>query len=230
VTDRDQFAAAALTGLLSNIPRYQLEPLTRQAWEIADAMLRESGRCQARREFPAPSDAGRDSPGDGWRWVEPGKPVMEGDEYLSSVSNVWCPSYWRDAAPYRTYRRRIKSHANHDAAPAARAPTDASPLRPDQGVTVGMGTGDTQAPVAWAVMLADGERIYDVYAIAEEAKAIDEAVTGNHGVVPLYRSPTLTDEEREAIETAMNAYGENNDDPECEAIEAALWGLLERTT
>ncbi len=39
----------------------------------------------------------------------------------------------------------------------------------------------------------------------------------------------LTDEEREAIETAMNAYGEHNDDPECEAIEAALWGLLERT-
>ncbi len=39
----------------------------------------------------------------------------------------------------------------------------------------------------------------------------------------------LTDEEREAIETAMNAYGENNDDRECEIIEATLWGLLERT-
>ena len=44
-------------------------------------------------------------------------------------------------------------------------------------------------PVAWAVMLADGERIYDVYTIEEEAKAIDEAVTGNHGVAPLYRQP-----------------------------------------
>jgi len=39
----------------------------------------------------------------------------------------------------------------------------------------------------------------------------------------------LTDAEREAIETAMNAYGENNDDRECEMIEATLWGLLERT-
>jgi hypothetical protein len=39
----------------------------------------------------------------------------------------------------------------------------------------------------------------------------------------------LTDAEREAIWTAMNAYGEHNDDPECETIEAALWGLLERT-
>ncbi len=39
----------------------------------------------------------------------------------------------------------------------------------------------------------------------------------------------LTDAEREAIQTAMNAYGENNDDRECEMIEATLWGLLERT-
>jgi predicted DNA binding protein len=39
----------------------------------------------------------------------------------------------------------------------------------------------------------------------------------------------LTDAEREAIRTAMNAYGDNNDDRECEMIEATLWGLLERT-
>lgn len=39
----------------------------------------------------------------------------------------------------------------------------------------------------------------------------------------------LTDAEREAIQTAMNAYGDNNDDRECEMIEATLWGLLERT-
>jgi len=56
--------------------------------------------------------------------------------------------------------------------------------------------------VTWAVLLADGDRIYDVYAIEEEAKAIDAAVVGNHGVVPLYRSPTLTDAEREAISAA----------------------------
>jgi hypothetical protein len=54
-------------------------------------------------------------------------------------------------------------------------------------------------PIAWAVLLANRDRIYDVYAIEEEAKAIDEVVTGNHGIVPLYRSPTLTDEEREAV-------------------------------
>lgn len=35
--------------------------------------------------------------------------------------------------------------------------------------------------------------------------------------------------EREAVETAMNAYGSDNANPECAAIEATLWGLLERT-
>jgi hypothetical protein len=39
----------------------------------------------------------------------------------------------------------------------------------------------------------------------------------------------LTDEERTAIKTAMNAYGDNNDDRECAIIEATLRGLLERT-
>jgi len=62
--------------------------------------------------------------------------------------------------------------------------------------------GSHGEPCAWAVVLADGQRIYDVYGIEEEAKAIDEAVTGNHGIVPLYRSPTLTDEEREALRHA----------------------------
>jgi hypothetical protein len=43
MTDRDAFAAAALTGLLSNVQRYQNGPLVRQAFEIADFMLRERG-------------------------------------------------------------------------------------------------------------------------------------------------------------------------------------------
>ena len=39
----------------------------------------------------------------------------------------------------------------------------------------------------------------------------------------------ITATERDAIRTAMNAYGENNDDTECAAIESALFSLLERT-
>ena len=41
VSLRDHFAAAAVTGLLSNIPRYQLGVIAVQAYDIADEMLRE---------------------------------------------------------------------------------------------------------------------------------------------------------------------------------------------
>ena len=48
-------------------------------------------------------------------------------------------------------------------------------------------------------------------------------------LAPLFLAPTLTDAERDAVKTAMNAYGSDNANPECAAIEATLWGLLERT-
>jgi hypothetical protein len=57
----------------------------------------------------------------------------------------------------------------------------------------------------------------------------DATLSVRDGNVTVEMDATLTDAEREAIETAMNAYGEHNDDPECETIEAALWGLLDRT-
>ena len=47
-------------------------------------------------------------------------------------------------------------------------------------------------------------------------------------VVTVTMDAALTDAEREAVETAMNAYGSDNANPECAAIEATLWGLLER--
>ena len=87
-------------------------------------------------------------------------------------------------------------------------------------------------PIAWAVLLADGDRIYDVYAIEEEAKAIDEAVTGNHGVVPLYRSPQpmLTDAEQLAIAWAAREADEwdEDDTPEVAAYAEVLRGLAKR--
>ncbi len=84
-------------------------------------------------------------------------------------------------------------------------------------------------PIAWAVLLADGDRIYDVYAIEEEAKAIDEAVTGNHGVVRLYRSPTLTDAERTAIGLARSVFEDYKMSRLHSAADEVLERLLERT-
>jgi hypothetical protein len=57
----------------------------------------------------------------------------------------------------------------------------------------------------------------------------DATLSVQGGNVTVTMDATLTDAEREAIAAAMNAYGENNDDRECEMIEATLWGLLERT-
>jgi hypothetical protein len=191
----------------------------------------EKGNC------PEKPDSSRDdSPGDGWRWVDEGGRVQEGDEFLSADGKTCRPSTWRGEAPPRTYRRRIKSHANLDAAPAARAedvlkePTGRSGGEPAGEPEGTVRTGDTQEPVAWAVMLAGGERIYDVYAIEEEAKAIDEAVTGNHGIVPLYRQPALTAEECEAIELATYDYLYHQDPGgRAQWIREQLLGLLART-
>ncbi len=127
----------------------------------------EKGDCPARMEFPTP-------PGEGWRWVEPHEPLERGDQCWINDVRGWLPvTCYGDEWPIArqlSYRRRINSHANHDAAPAARAPTDASPLRSGSGVTVGMGTGGTQEPVAFAVM--SGGRSYDIYDTCGEAEAI----------------------------------------------------------
>ena len=51
ITLRNTFAAAALTGLLSNVPRYQLGPLTEQAFQIADEMISKSSKTAEDREM-----------------------------------------------------------------------------------------------------------------------------------------------------------------------------------
>ena len=51
MNDRNTFAAAALTGLLSNVQRYQLGPLTEQAFQIADEMIKQSSRTADDREM-----------------------------------------------------------------------------------------------------------------------------------------------------------------------------------
>lgn len=112
---------------------------------------------------------------------------------------------------------------------------------------------DTQEPVAWAVAAHNGD--YALRLCFDETTAQREVdrraavgLRSDYVVVPLYRHPaepcpyvtgkttryctltpfTLTDEEREAVRTAMNAFAEDNANPECAAIEATLWGLLER--
>jgi hypothetical protein len=109
---------------------------------------------------------------------------------------------------------RERERTNHDAAPAARAGTP--------------GTGDTQEPVAWAVM--DGTKTLVGYHSCSREKA--EAWAREYGfpeVVPLYRQPTLTDAEREAVRymIAAGKFGQR-DEALTEEHAATLRGLLER--
>jgi hypothetical protein len=86
---------------------------------------------------------------------------------------------------------RERERTNHDAAPAAKAQNPATGSCP---TCEGCCTGNTQEPVAWAVLHKDHQYVSLLREMAEARKVYSDAE-----VVPLYRSPTLTDEEREAV-------------------------------
>jgi hypothetical protein len=182
MTDRDHFAAAALTGLVGECGYHSPEDVAGEAYALADAMLRERERT------------------------------------------------------------------NRDAAPAARARTDADRDRTDNAATrPGLGTGDTQEPVAWGVATSGGVIATSISRI--DAVDMQSDYECDTEVVPLYRSPTLTatpplhathgacslppectqptltNEERAAIGMA---YSRLTAIPHYEAVSATLRGLLER--
>ena len=77
-------------------------------------------------------------------------------------------------------------------------------------------TGSVE-PVAWAVVYPNDE----VAIVAFKRRDADERASASDRVVPLYRSPTLTDEEREAI--GWVCFGKDGKEY------ATLRKLLERT-
>ena len=79
-------------------------------------------------------------------------------------------------------------------------------------------------PVAWAAVGKNGVPMW----LAYHRPDAEGAVVGMAEVVPLYRSPTLTDEEREAIERASVAY-ELLPTVGAKQVSATLRSLLERT-
>lgn len=85
-------------------------------------------------------------------------------------------------------------------------------------------------PVAWGVV-DEGGLWFTRVRIEDAAEAFNRAMAftkESGGLIPLYRSPTLTDAEREAVRKAAGAYALNDDDAECGEIAATLRGLLAR--
>jgi hypothetical protein len=96
---------------------------------------------------------------------------------------------------------------------------------PSEPSTPGEGTRQRECaePVAWAVM-GDG---YEYVSMMPEMCGAWASENGGR-TVPLYRSPTLTDAEREAIVTALAFLREEADEPGVAQDAATLRGLLER--
>jgi hypothetical protein len=85
-------------------------------------------------------------------------------------------------------------------------------------------------PVAWAVFHAHGTTVWD--SETQARKVANEWLASRvwvwAEVVPLFRSPALTAEEREAIACAAESYADNDDDEDCARVAATLRGVIER--
>lgn len=220
MTDRDHFAAAALAGLLASNPYDRAVTYAECAdasYRMADAMLRERERVTD----PLPKEK---------RAEVSAAPVSRPPE--TRTSGVAHSQAWScDLHRYVTANEEQRM-ANHDAAPAATACTDADRDRSDKAAArPGEGTGDTREPVAWYgyAVRADGGFCKSLdfsqkdveRELAQNARTVIE-------IVPLYRQPqpTLTDEEREAVQWAATFVDDNY------AVGAgdALRALLNRLT
>ena len=164
-------------------------------------------------------------PGDGWRLLESGEVIRDGDEFytLDGWKRTYCHRHQPD--PDMTYRRR------KTAPPCVETDGPSSRKCVSPAADIGQATGgrgqntqqphaaprECSGPVGYAVVLASG-RIYTRCDFEFEAKAIADALPVAEGVqatvAGLYLLPTLTDAEREAIERGMCALdGANYSEP-----------------
>lgn len=216
---RDTFAASALTGLIAN-GDYSVDATPLLAYRMADAMLRErlrNGVAESRETSQQLKDAedfvAIRKQFEAWQ-KEQSVGVAEMDSVADRKSVATpraCASSCSqpfDSAP-----------TTHDAVPEAKAAS--SPL--GNPVAAGLGTGNTPEPVGWVLRHSmygpHHDSFYPTKATAETAARMNPAWT----LIPLFRSPTLTAEERAAIELSISKRVDLN------AI-YTLRSLLERLT
>lgn len=239
MTDRDTFAAAALTGLLANAENgcAPSRTIAIAAYHQADAMLRErsrAGKTDAETVPEATKCTERETDHDALLTIESALGTLSRaiGVYGRRINNPFSVQWSNGIAAFvngtfvaggrGNVARAIAEHGmpdmrksdatNHDAAPAAKAgaerpmslgaaqsPSESDAQHPSAAMLPqtggGHGTGNTQEPVAWAVIgtRVTGSRIR-VMGLSRDSVA-EEAKVGEQ-VVPLYRAPTLTAEER----------------------------------
>jgi hypothetical protein len=210
MTDRDHFAAAALTGLLSDEANQyptalQWEYLLKHAYRWADAMLRErertgnqtappcvetDGPSPATAQPPASSDgSGEGRPLDDTRPDTKGEATGGRGHFLDSRNAKQEPVAW--AAVTKNGRPMWLSYSRQDA----------------EGAVVGMA------------------EVIPLYRTPQTCPYVVGRTTLHCSLTPF----TLTAEEREAIACAAESYADNDDDEECQRVAVTLGRLLERT-
>lgn len=104
-------------------------------------------------------------------------------------------------------------------------PQDGKAMPPASAGSHGSASRWDGVPVAWAAVGKNGVPML----LAYHRHDAEGAVVGMAEVVPLYRAPTLTDEEREAIAWAINKTAQWYDDADGGPMKReAMRGLLRR--
>jgi hypothetical protein len=191
---RDTFAAAALTGLLAGPgdKDFSADYWARHAYEAADAMLRERSRTGKTAADTTPqSRAGMNASEaeiDALEFVvEEGRTASVDDYGILRSWLIRLRPEWESQSHEEGKEKPMNATMDRDTTPG-----ECSVLR--NGSAESRETAQ-QEPVAWAILHKDHQY---VSLLREHAEAHNVYVDAE--IVPLYRLPTLTAEEREAID------------------------------
>jgi hypothetical protein len=233
MTDRDTFAAAALTGLLGGRQAYRSDDgagYAKSAWNIANAML--AARGDAIQSGDAAPTAGVSASG------ELQFTLTDAECVAVEASRGFCEArreYWIADMLSHLLARAARGTTDHDAAPAATASDTENQAGGRRAATSAgeAGTGDTrstQEPAAWGVYR--GDYLVTAFATQEVAAAwVRDWPKREYRIVPLYAAPpagsvTLTDAEREVLSEARDDFEADG----FAAFAAVIDGLLARAT
>ena len=234
---RDTFAAAALTGLLARSGIHYTgtpDDNVREMWRWADAMLRERERhhipdAGKMVENPTnhdavpearakPSSTGHAATLDTAGVAGLQREIVGTGNTNGPETRVVCESGLSVYVPVNPAARHTPANKGDGGLPP-------DVPQPDNGLATSGRGHNTQEPVAWAILHKDHQY---VSLLREHAQAHN--VYTDAEIVPLYRSPTLTDEEREAIRLALRMAGDPSPitAPQVFQYAATLRSLLER--
>jgi hypothetical protein len=123
--------------------------------------------------------------------------IDEALEIAAECSGEVVPLYRTPQAHATLARCSVQSESTVGPAPAECSRSERGSARPSADSVGGAGPA-SQEPVAWAILHLEHQFVSLLREVAEARNVFDAPL------VPLYRSPTLTDEEREAVLTAAD--------------------------